>query len=203
MNQPIDPEYQEIEALMAADDFRALGQKIQKLMRMPQSMCKVRGNCCRIATFTGSLSYKDLQALLESPVEKDAERAKDFLTLFIPYETQDEVRAMAPEFVDRIRDNAETNPDEIAFFKCRFLGERGECLIHEDRPTGCRVYPFPHEKTIYHPGCGFETLGKANLKKVNIIREFFDRRLAEIKAEEQLWQSVQSATKEEPPEEAR
>ena len=169
----------DIDAMMARDDFSGLSTKIEALMKLPQSLCKIRGNCCRVATFKGSLSYEDICALAHSD-HKDAQNAKDFVTLFEPYASQDAVRQIAPVFVDRVRAAADGDPDAISFFKCRFLGEGGGCLVHEDRPTGCRAYPFPHEKTIYHPGCGFERQGRQNWKQVQTIVAFLERRLSEF-----------------------
>ncbi len=179
-----DLEQQQIEAMMAADDFEGLGKMVQKLFRLPQSLCKTRGNCCRIATFKGTLSYKDIQALGASGAD-DAANAREFLTLFEPYETIEEVRQIAPVFVERVQAGCATEEEkeQVGFFRCRFVGEDGRCQIHEDRPTGCRVYPFPHEKTIYHPGCGFEQKGLENWRKINQITTFFDRRVAELNSE--------------------
>lgn len=178
-DQPIATTDSEIEALMATDNFSGLTAKIESLMKMPQSLCKVRGNCCRVATFKGSLSYEGIQALAASG-DKDAQNAKDFVTLFEPYPSQEAVRAIAPVFVDRVRAVADGNPDEITFFKCRFLGDNGACLVHEDRPTGCRAYPFPHERTVYHPGCGFEHQGKENWAKVQTIIKYLEQRMSDL-----------------------
>lgn len=172
----IDPERADIEVMKARDDFAGLGRKIQELFKLPQSLCKTRGNCCKIATFKGTLSYPDLVALAGSD-EPDSANAREFLTCFVPYETQEEVRAMAPVFVERV---LEQSGEDAAFFRCRFLADDGRCQIHEDRPTGCRAYPFPHEKTIYHPGCGFEQKGLENWRKIEDIQQFFENRLREL-----------------------
>jgi Fe-S-cluster containining protein len=174
----LDLEQQEIDALKAADNFSGLGKKIQELFKLPQSLCKTRGNCCRVATFKGTLNYQDIVALANSD-ESDATNAQEFLTLFVPYETVEEVIAIAPQFVDRVQ---EKNPDS-SFFHCRFLADDGRCLIHEDRPTGCRVYPFPHENTIYHPGCGFEKKGVENWRKIQDIQNYFEYRFQQLQEE--------------------
>lgn len=189
-----DIEQQEIEAMKAADDFAGLGRKIQQLLQLPQSLCRTRGNCCRVATFKGSLTYQDIVELAASD-DQDAANAQEFLTLFLPYETREEVMAIAPVFVERVsRKNR-----EAAFFRCRFLGEAGKCLIHEDRPTGCRVYPFPHENTIYHPGCGFERKGQENHQKIEDIRRFFEKKLQELNAQAGLSQEQPLEEAEEAP----
>ena len=184
MNPP-DPDQQEIDILKANKNYAGLGQKLQQLMKLPQSLCKTRGDCCRIATFKGSLSYEDLKNLAESADEENAANAREFLTLFEPYASQDEVRAIAPVFVERVLAGTsdEAEKQRTAFFRCRFVGQDGRCQIHEDRPTGCRVYPFPHEKTIYHPGCGFEQRGMENWRKVQDIIKFFDEQLNQLNTE--------------------
>lgn len=180
-----DTQQYNIEALKAADDFMALGQIIQQLFRLPQSFCKLRGNCCRVATFKGSLTYEEIMDLACSD-DPDAENAKEFLTLFEPYETLEDVRQVAPVFVERVL----AREPNASFFKCRFQSSEGPCLIHEDRPTGCHIYPFPHEKTIYHPGCGFEKEGLANWQKIEDIRAFFQKRSMELAQEAQSCQEM-------------
>lgn len=153
------------------DSPLGLAKEVEQLMKMPQSLCKQRGICCRVATFKGSLSHEAILALANSGKE-GSEMARDFASLFLPYAHQDEVRAIAPIFVDRIRTHAAQkgqDPDAVSFFHCRFVLEDGRCGVHEDRPVGCRTYPFPHEQTIYHPGCGFEQQGHQNWQRIKSI----------------------------------
>lgn len=149
-----------------------LANEVSKLMKLPQHLCKQRGMCCKVATFKGSLSYEGIQELAKDPEAPGHKSAQDFASIFIPYESQDAVREVAGDFVDRIRDFAAEkgqNPDEITFFKCKYVLEDGRCGVHEDRPVGCRVYPFPHRNTLYHPGCGFEQQGKENWSRIATI----------------------------------
>jgi Fe-S-cluster containining protein len=182
---PADPLQATIETMKATDDFAGLGEVVQGLFKLPQQLCKVRGNCCRVATFKGLLSYDSLMTLATS-TEADAINARDFLTLFVPYQTLDDVKAIAPQFVDDVLTAADLkdNPvNDVGFFHCRFLGEKGECRIHEDRPTGCRYYPFPHENTIFHVGCGFKDTAIYNWQKIKEITRFFEQRMAQMNAE--------------------
>ncbi len=183
-----DLEQLEIDAMKEANDFSGLGQKLRELFKLPQHLCKTRGMCCKVATFKSNMSYEQLKALAESD-DPNASNAREFLTLFIPFETEEEVRAIAPVFVDRVKEADPEKADAVSFFHCRFVGDDGRCMIHEDRPTGCRIYPFPHEKTIYHPGCGFEEKGYENMRKMNDITEFFNRKLKELEEEAQSLES--------------
>lgn len=154
------------------DSPYGLAKEVESLLRMPQSLCKQRGICCKVATFKGSLSYDDLKAAAGNPEHPDHEMAKDFVSVFIPYKTQADVREIADEFVDRVRASAVSkgdDPDSVTFFECKFLLADGRCGVHEDRPIGCRTYPFPHKRTIYHPGCGFEQRGKQNWDRIEEI----------------------------------
>lgn len=149
-----------------------LAAEVERLMKMPQHLCKQRGICCRVATFKGSLNFEDIQALAANPDAEGHESARDFASVFLPYESQAAVREIADEFVNRVRSVAENkgqNPDEISFFHCKYVLDDGRCGVHEDRPVGCRVYPFPHKNTIFHPGCGFEQQGRDNWAQIETI----------------------------------
>lgn len=145
-------------------DVAGAARRVEELMKLPQALCRKSGDCCRVATFKGSLNLEDIHRLARSE-DSGADAARDFLTLFEPYESQEAAAAVASEFVRRVRERAE-RPDEVRFFRCRFLGANNTCQVWEDRPVGCRMYPFPHEKTLYHPGCGFEQQGMANWQEI-------------------------------------
>lgn len=151
-----------------------LAKEVERLLKMPQHLCKQRGICCKVATFKGSLSFEEIQALAADPEAPGHESARDFASIFLPYESQAHVREIADEFVDRVRDVVEKrgdDPDKISFFHCKYVLDDGRCGVHEDRPVGCRMYPFPHKNTIYHPGCGFEQQGGQNWAQIERILE--------------------------------
>jgi Fe-S-cluster containining protein len=148
-----------------------LAAEVEKLLKLPQHLCKVRGNCCRIATFKGLLKWDALVELAKED-SQEGEMARDFKTLFVPYEDEKDVEKLSPEFYERLRAKAVEHgkdPENIGYYRCRFVLESGQCGVHEDRPGGCRAYPFPHKHTIYHPGCGFEQQGLENWRKIQKI----------------------------------
>lgn len=142
-------------------------EKVQELLKIPQHLCKMCGKCCKVATFKGGLSHQEIIDLINDPASDpyQVEGAKDFLTIFEPYKNLDEVRKVSSSIINRVLDKLNGN-DKVAFFYCKFIGEAGKCLIHEDRPLLCRMYPIPHERTIYNENCGFEEEG---IKKWNEI----------------------------------
>lgn len=171
MDGPFQNPNQNSDASPAESPF-GLAREVENLLKMPQSLCKQRGICCKVATFKGSLSFAEIQAAAGNPAHPDHEMARDFASVFLPYASQAEVRKVADEFVDRVRDFAAKkgqDPDQVNFFHCKYVLGDGRCGVHEDRPIGCRTYPFPHKNTIYHPGCGFEEQGQKNWQRIEEI----------------------------------
>ncbi len=154
------------------DSPLGLAREVEQLLKMPQHLCKQRGICCRVATFKGSLSYEDILKLAADPQAEGHEQARDFASIFLPYDSQAQVREIADAFVERVRAVAASkgqDPDKTTFFYCKYVLSDGRCGVHEDRPVGCRMYPFPHKHTIFHPGCGFEQQGVANWARIEEI----------------------------------
>jgi len=146
-------------------------KKIQELLKLPQKLCKMCGSCCFIATFKKGLSYEEILELISDP-ETDpiqVDGAKDFLSVFEPYYSHEEMKKIAPEFYEQVMTQLK-NPN-TTFFRCKYVSKEGACLIHEDRPFLCRIYPVPHERTMFFPGCGFEEQCKINWKKIMEIVE--------------------------------
>jgi Fe-S-cluster containining protein len=146
-------------------------KRIRELLKLPQKLCKMCGKCCHIATFKGGLSYEQVLELISNP-ESDpvqVDGAKDFLAIFEPFESNDTIKEIAPDFYKKVMEKV-GNPD-MSFFRCRYIGEHGGCLIHEDRPLLCRMYPVPHERTMFFTGCGFEEQSIANWKAIEAIVE--------------------------------
>lgn len=144
-------------------------KRVEELLKMPQEFCKMCGLCCKVASFKGGMSYEEIKKIAQdysNPTQADG--AKDFLTIFEPM-TQEEARKIAPGFVDSVLERFEERKDKVSFFKCRFIKEGSLCLIHEDRPVLCRMYPIPHERTVYHPECGFKDQGIKNWKEIQDI----------------------------------
>lgn len=144
-------------------------KEVQQLSQMPGHLCKQRGICCRVATFKGMSNVAEVRKLAADPEAHGHEQARGFLSIFVPYETQAEVRAIADEFVDRARTLGEEkgkDPDKITFFHCKYVLQDGRCGVHEDRPEGCRRYPFPYKTMLFHPGCGYEQQAHANWARI-------------------------------------
>jgi Fe-S-cluster containining protein len=145
-------------------------KRVQELLKLPQHLCTMCGKCCKIATFKGGLSYEEIKKLIENPDEdiSQIEGAKDFLAIFEPYESIEKAKEVGAGLVERVLERFGKDSN-TSFFHCKYIGENNSCLIHEDRPLLCRMYPIPHERTFYNPGCGFEEQGKKNWQEIEDI----------------------------------
>ncbi|MEI7473629.1 MAG: YkgJ family cysteine cluster protein [bacterium] len=112
--------------------------KWEEMLGIKFPECKQTGQCCKMASPSVPASL-----LLEKAAEGD-DYARDFFSIFMPYNSLKEALAVNEKTVKRSLKAAEEqgiNPNEIVFYHCRFIGENNSCLIHEDRPQLCRDYP--------------------------------------------------------------
>ena len=123
------------------------------LAKRPQYLCNMCGKCCRVVTT--SIPYK---GLLEMSAKGD-KVAKDFLSLFVPYESIEAARKVDAEVVDniinRLIDDGNYREDEITFYGCKYLQDNNLCSRYENRLDLCRHCPSS-PWSIVPPGCGFE-----------------------------------------------
>ncbi|MDD3150825.1 MAG: YkgJ family cysteine cluster protein [Candidatus Gastranaerophilales bacterium] len=142
---------------------------VEELLKLPQKLCKTCGMCCKIAIFKGELSYEEVKKLANSTTDEisQIDGARDFLSVFVPLDSIEDAKKINKSFVENILKT--TKNSNISFFTCKFLDDNNRCKIHEDRPLFCRMYPIPHEKTIYFDDCGFKEKGIENWDKIKQI----------------------------------
>ena len=111
--------------MMTLEELReegfTLAQTVDGLMKLPQHLCKQRGLCCKVAVFKGLSSHEDLlkQASIAG---EEGEMARDFASIFVPYEQIEPVKQLAPDFVETVQQIAEKrgdNPENITFSPLR------------------------------------------------------------------------------------
>lgn len=160
-----------------------VAEQVAEWMTLPQNLCKQRGCCCRAVTFKGSLSEAEMLALANEN-STDGEHARNFASIFTPYESQATVPEEFQGFVTRVREAAAQkgkNADAVSIYHCKFVLTDGRCGVHEDRPTGCRAYPSAYKDTIFHPGCGFEHQARENWEKIEtLIQDKFGMSASEL-----------------------
>ncbi len=123
------------------------------LSKRPQSLCKMCGKCCRVSTT--STPYEKLKQM----AEEGDEGAKDFLSIFVPYESIEAARKVGKDTVDnileRLRADGKLNENEITFYRCKYLQPDNLCSNYENRPALCIHFPST-PWAITPPNCGFD-----------------------------------------------
>lgn len=134
-----------------------------KATGIPLPACKMQGCCCRAAS--PSIPFHQL---LEKAASGDP-FARDFFSIFIPYENHEEAQEVVPGLVERTlqasrKDSRFASGEDIVFYHCRYIGEDNRCQIWEDRPGLCRAYP-DSPFLVFAPGCAFEPWAKEAKEK--------------------------------------
>lgn len=123
------------------------------LSQRPQSLCKMCGRCCRFVTIPQS--YEEVQKL----ASEGHEGAKDFLKLFVPYESVEEARNLDAETVDNVirlhKADGKYDKEKLVFYHCRYIQDDNLCGNYASRPTLCNHFPST-PWAIVPPDCGFE-----------------------------------------------
>lgn len=143
--------WQEAVITLLAQD---VGQKICATLAMIQSQrdikgkCHMCGVCCKLAS-----SEFDFDSLKAKAAQGDS-FASQFTSIFIPYETVEEVQALFPELVT---DMLEQTEGPVYFYHCPYLDEQNRCSIYNDpkRPDICAEYPQT-PLTLMYKNCGYQ-----------------------------------------------
>lgn len=138
--------------------------EVQLNIKKPAT-CKRKALCCKVATSVRP--WEKLANVANNPY------LKDFFNIFIPYPSAIDVKKLYPEAYDacmKVAKSRNINPDDIVFYKCRFLVEPSHCPIYEDRPSVCRRYPDSPFDAI--PSiCGYHDWSEACIKKTIALHQ--------------------------------
>lgn len=109
--------------------------------------CKRCGICCNLAS--SEFSWEELK----TRAAKNDEFAKQFISVFVPYENIEKAAEIYPEYVELLL--SRLNKDENAYFyHCKYLQGRNVCPIYENRPQICRDFP-DNPFSIIPDKCGY------------------------------------------------
>ncbi len=161
-----------------------------KKFNLPLPECSKCGICCLCAT--PSVSYKKL---LEKAAEGD-QFARDFFSLFIPYKNLDEARKISEFIVNKTLELCDNGTNDIpmedlVFYRCRYYHFEKKCLIYENRPELCRVFPGS-PFTVMHKNCAYyewaQEAKKAYKKLKNDLKEMkkYKKELEDMKEQKRL-----------------
>ena len=106
--------------------------------------CNLCGDCCRLAT--SEYSYNQLK---QRAMRGDKFSA-DFVSVFVPYESEEDARKVNPEYFKLLNELVE---DKIYYYYCPRLKDN-LCSDYENRPDICK--DFPHNPLKLLPSrCSF------------------------------------------------
>lgn len=115
--------------------------------RLANYSCKCTGSCCKLAS--SEFSYEELK---EKAAAGD-NFAKQFTSVFIPYENIENVKKVFPEYIDFVKEKLDDD-EEIYFYHCPHVTKESLCSIYGKRPNICRDFPN-NPLSILPKQCGF------------------------------------------------
>lgn len=140
--------------------------------------CSGCGTCCKLAC--SEFTYEELKL----KAQKGDEFARQFTSVFIPYETLDEAREVFPDYVDLVKQTLDKD-ENIYFYHCPHITEDNTCTMYKDRPGICRDFP-DNPLSILPPVCGFydwkeEVMVAAmTLHAMSYIYKFYLEKIEEV-----------------------
>ena len=136
--------------------------------------CNGCGTCCRFAC--SEFSYEELKL----KAKNGDVFAEQFISVFVPYESMDEVKLVFGEYVDFLKNNAEFG---YYFYHCPKVTSENKCPDYENRPQICR--DFPDNPIAFLPkNCGFmdwKLKSERVLLKLNALAEIVEFYKSKIK----------------------
>ena len=129
-------------------DYRTKLKAAYKAMMDKKSdyECNKCGDCCRL-----SVSQYSYQQLKQRAMKGD-KYSEDFVSVFVPFETEEEARAVNPEYFALL--NRLVEEDKIYYYYCPKISSDNLCTIYDQRPNICKE--FPHNPLKLLPSkCSF------------------------------------------------
>lgn len=129
------------------DISKEIYRKFQEVLAYRETFkCSGCATCCNLAC--SEFSPEELK----QKAENGDNFAKQFTSIFIPYESKEEARRVYPEYIQMLEDNKE---DDVYFYHCPKLTEDNRCSDYEHRPQICRDFP-DNPLSILPDSCGYK-----------------------------------------------
>jgi len=95
--------------------------------------CAGCASCCKLACSEFSPSQ------LQQKSQNGDNFASQFISVFIPYNSEEEAREIYPEYFQLLKEKAQDEP--VYFYHCPKVTEDNRCPDYENRPQICRDFP--------------------------------------------------------------
>ena len=156
-------------------DYRQKLKNIYKniMDKKSEYQCIRCGNCCRLAV--SEYSYEQLK----QRAMRGDKFSRDFVSIFVPYNSEEEAQKANPEFFELFQEVAE---QQIVYYYYCPKVKNNECSDYENRPEICKE--FPHNPLKLLPStCSYNAWkndvshSALLLKAKTDIIEFYKQRL--------------------------
>lgn len=129
------------------DISKEIYRKFQEVLEYRNKFsCVGCATCCNLACSEFSPQELKLKA------ENGDNFAKQFTSIFIPYESKEKARKVYPEYIQMLDDNKEEN---VYFYHCPKLTTDNRCSDYENRPQICRDFP-DNPLSLLPKACGYK-----------------------------------------------
>lgn len=133
--------------LLDKDISKEVYRKFQEVLAYRNNFrCVGCATCCNLAC-----SEFSPDELKEKAANGD-KFAKQFMSIFIPYNTKEEARKIYPEYIKLLEDNKE---EKVYFYHCPKLTKENRCSDYENRPQICRDFP-DNPLSLLPKSCGYK-----------------------------------------------
>ena len=140
----------QVKALSYLTNEYAAKLKVSKrniMEKKKEYSCNKCGECCKLMIS----SYSPVQ--LKQRAIRGDKFAREFLSIFIPYESEEIVEAICPDYYNKLQEYMDED-ERLYFYYCSKLGADNLCSDYENRPQICKDYPRnPHK--ILPDSCGY------------------------------------------------
>lgn len=139
----------EVLTLFDGEIANNVSQKWMKMIEYRQHFkCVGCATCCRLAC--SEFSYEELK----HKASNGDNFAKQFVSIFIPYEDENIARKIYPEYFELLADKLDG--EKVYFYHCPKLTAENRCSDYENRPGICRDFP-DNPLSLLPAACGYSS----------------------------------------------
>lgn len=137
----------EVLTLLENDVSKEVYRKLNEVLAY-----RTKFNCVGCATCCNLACSEFSPEELKQKAQNGDNFAKQFLSVFIPYDSKEEARKIYPEYIELLEKNKEY---DVYFYHCPKLTTDNRCSDYENRPQICRDFP-DNPLSILPKSCGYK-----------------------------------------------
>ncbi len=124
----------EISKYLNEEILKEIHQKWLKILKYRENFnCSGCASCCNLAC--SEFSYDELK----HKSENGDNFATQFISVFIPYENEEEAKKVYPEYFEFLK--IEAPSENVYFYHCSKITKENKCSDYKNRPQICKDFP--------------------------------------------------------------